>query len=41
MRIALKTEFPGTKTASQQQYRCAADNRQRNQLLPIHAGKII
>src|SRR5436305_1542463 len=41
MRIALKTEFPWTKTAPQQQSRCGANNRQRNQLLPIHVRNII
>jgi len=39
--IALEAEFSWTKFRAQQQYRCGADNRQRNQLLPIHGRKII
>jgi hypothetical protein len=37
----LEAELSGTKTGAQQQYRCGADNRQRNDLLPIHSRKII
>jgi hypothetical protein len=37
----LETELAGTKSRAQQQNRCCADNRQRNQLLPIHGRKII
>jgi hypothetical protein len=41
MRVTLKTELPRTKASPQQQCRCGYNYRQRNQLLPIHAGKII
>src|SRR5579862_6268916 len=41
VRIALKTELTWAKPTPQQQCRCGADYRQRNQLLPIHVRKII
>ena len=40
MRIALKTEFAPAKLTAEQPRGCGDDNRQRNQLLPIHCGKI-
>jgi hypothetical protein len=40
MRISLKTKTLATKQAPEQQYSGGGNYQQRDQLLPIHAGKI-
>src|ERR1017187_87964 len=40
MRVALKTEFAPAKLSPQKQSTDRSHNRQRNGLLPIHAGNI-
>jgi hypothetical protein len=40
MRVALKTEFAPAKLSPQKQSGDRSHNRQRNGLLPIHAGNI-
>jgi hypothetical protein len=41
MRIAFKTEFAPAKLSPQKQSGDRSHNRQRNGLLPIHAGNIL
>jgi hypothetical protein len=40
MRVSLKTEPLAAKFAPEQEHRGKDDNQQRDQLLPIHDGKI-